>query len=81
MTTQSVQCAKCGTAIDEPPDMSADARKPCSKCGSTVRQFNAHVTETLHFHDSVSYKAKHPGTEKPYVEGFAGDDLHRKSGK
>ena len=80
MSTQSVQCGKCGAPIDEREDP-AEGRKPCPTCGSTIRQFNVHITEALHLHDSVSDKVKHAGAKKAHIEGFAGDDLHRKSGK
>lgn len=48
-----VRCHDCGTEIDEPTNISNEARQPCTQCGSTKRDITIAVaplrlTATLH---------------------------------
>ena len=45
------------------------------------RDFNVHVTETIHIKEQVAYKLKRQGKGKPAAEGKAGDSLRRDDGK
>lgn len=46
-------------------------------CKMKGKQF----ADKLPIRDSLTYKLKRSGRGKPAVEGFTGDDLHRKSGR
>jgi len=76
----TVHCAKCGAVIDEPANTKPENRKPCPTCGSTARDSHSSASDKFTPHDSLKFKQKST-TGKTTVEGFSGDDLHKKSGK
>lgn len=50
----AVTCARCGAPIDEPTDLPAEERSPCSRCGSRARAFAAKVASTVTVTSSVN---------------------------
>lgn len=77
----TTSCAGCGAPIDEPADLPVVDRKPCSTCGSTARNFSAHIHESLTIREKIRMKQKRLGYKKPIYESVSGDDLHRASGQ
>ena len=49
--TDIINCTECGTTIDEPVDLPIEKRKPCPKCGSTMRNKTILISETLTIKD------------------------------
>lgn len=77
--SQTVQCGGCGAPLII-TGLPTDERKACHACGSAARHFNVNITDTLHFHASLSMKNRNK-TGKILVESANGDDLHRNTGK
>lgn len=77
----NVQCGQCKTPLNEPSDLPTEERPPCPECGSLSRHKLGTINSSIPFHSKVGYKAKRRGKGKPFIEGVAGDDLHRATGK
>src|SRR4051794_17343023 len=74
----SANCAKCGSPIDERLDEPGH-RSPCPVCGSTTRNLEAALTETMKLHDSLRFRHKNSSGRK-LADGFSGDDLQVSTG-
>jgi predicted RNA-binding Zn-ribbon protein involved in translation (DUF1610 family) len=81
VTTHSIRCASCDALIEEETDTKPENRKPCPRCGSTIRKFGVETAGSVPLHDSLKYALKSCASVKIVAEGMGGDDLHRKSGK
>jgi hypothetical protein len=81
MTTEAIPeiCHSCGTGTLVATEGRPDGYAKHFSCGHT--HYDIHVEDTLEFHASLGYKAKSQGKGKPYIEGKAGDDRHRNTGK
>lgn len=77
MTIRS--CTDCGATLDERPDTPITERLPCPSCGSKRQSFRKELSDDIGFHSGLRYKGRHGESEQPFVEGKAGDDLHRDS--
>ena len=77
----STSCSACGAAIDEPATTPVAERKPCPSCGSVVRNFNAHVHDSMPLREKLGLKHKRPGHKRPIYESVSGEDFHRDTGK
>lgn len=78
---QFVQCNQCGKSLDEPPGLPLEGLTPCPICGSTSRKFGVGIHSELTPRAMLSFKGRHAGGGRPFVEGKVGSDLHRKSGR
>ena len=72
-------CPSCKTGTLITTEARPDGHAKHFSCGHA--HYDTHVEDTLEFHESLGFKARSQGKGKPYIEGKAGDDLHRKTGK
>src|SRR5262245_17457228 len=77
----AVKCGKCLAVLIDAPDIPVEQRTPCPNCGSTVRVFEAEITETAITRESLGMKARHGASGRPFYEGKSGADLHRATGQ
>ena len=75
-----VQCGDCGAGLDESPHADPATKKPCPACGSSVRRFSVLVESRVTIRGGLGYKGRHAGVGRPFVKGFQGANLYRKSG-
>ena len=80
MTSDTAECQSCGASIDVSLD-EPGRQAPCGKCGSTARNYNASIVETLVARDGIGVKAKREGERKPYVEDKAMPSFSFRLGK
>jgi len=78
---QRMRCGNCWRELDEAPSIPVPARQPCPACGSAVRRAEALISSTATARSTLSFKARHAGSGRPFAAGKIGDDLHRKSGR
>jgi hypothetical protein len=80
MTTEAIPetCPSCKTGMLVTIDARPSGHAKHFSCGHT--HYDVHVETILTFRASLGYKAKSQVKGKPYIEGKAGDDLHRKTG-
>jgi hypothetical protein len=76
----SVLCGSCGQQLEESPQLLPEQRTPCPTCGSTTRNFNVEIHETVTARTKLGLKHKRQGLRKPIYEEVSGEDLHRKTG-
>lgn len=74
-------CAGCGASTDEQTSLPVADRKSCSSCGSTARNFDTHIHESITAREKIGMKQRRLGHKKPIFESVSGDDLHRASGQ
>jgi hypothetical protein len=72
-------CPSCKTGTVVTTEARPDGQAKHFSCGHT--HYDIRLEETLTFRACLGYKAKSQGKGKPYVEGKAGHDLHRKTGR
>jgi hypothetical protein len=68
-----VACNGCGAELDEPPNLPADERQPCLRCGSLGRVFSVTLEAGIRLGGSLGLKMKSGGKGKPYLEQKHGD--------
>jgi len=75
-------CSNCGKLLGSEFCGSSEDRLPCPDCGSTARTWNLVIREQVNLQVHMKLHSKHrEGTRKVVREEYAGDDLHRKTGK
>jgi ribosomal protein S27AE len=74
------ECADCGAEVDGSGDK-PEQRTPCNKCGSTKRNHQVSVSETMILRDGIGVKAKRSGEKKPYIEDLGVPDYSRSLNK
>lgn len=79
-STDTIECADCGTEVDGRGD-TPEQRVPCSKCGSTKRNYHVSISEAVTVRDGIGVKAKRAGEKKPYIEDLSVPDHSRSLGK
>jgi hypothetical protein len=72
-----VRCGGCLALLDERSDVAAGDRRPCSDCGSLVRNIELHVSDSVEMHDSVQVVHKAEGKGAWITKTRAGDNYTR----
>jgi hypothetical protein len=72
-------CPSCKVGALVTTDARPDGHVKHFSCGHT--HYDIRLEGTLAFCASLGFKARGHGSGKPYIEGKAGDDLHRKTGR
>jgi hypothetical protein len=72
-------CPSCQTGTLVTTEARPDGHAKHFSCGHT--HYDIRLEDTLTFRESLGFKARSQGKGKPYIEGKAGDDLHRNTGK
>jgi len=75
----SISCANCHTPIPEPHLNESGEKKPCSSCGSTLRNYGQELAAEVMMHATLAFKARSPG-RRPFALGFVGASFHRLTG-
>lgn len=69
-----VRCGDCGRVLEERSDVAVHERRPCPDCGSSVRNTDAQLSETLTLHEKVRVKVKRSGKGGWILDTTGGDD-------
>ena len=72
---EQVTCVRCDAPIDELPNAVAGDRKPCPRCGSTLRRFDVAISVTVEAHSDLGPKQRRPGFKKPIHEQKSGSSF------
>lgn len=77
----STICGSCRVTL---PDVEAEPKIPCPNCGSTARNYEMTISETVRARDGYRWKAKHAGAtgeHKSYWEAKRHWSLFRDTGE
>lgn len=79
MTKTRVFCGGCGEELGESPNLIESGHKPCSKCGSTIRNFESVLEERLELHDRATGNLFPPCSKRWKQRVESGKSLYRKT--
>ncbi len=66
----NAECSACGALIDTTLDTPV-AQAWCPACGSSLRNFNCSIHESITVRDEVGVKVKRAGESRPFIEDRA----------
>lgn len=79
-TPNVVRCGGCRRVLEERSDVAVDRRRPCPVCGSTVRNIEVHLADSLSLHESLRARTKTPGKGGWMLDTQSGDAYTRDLG-
>jgi len=74
-------CAQCESVLNESPGTAPENRLPCPQCGATSRIYKVLIQDTIEVKSSLSLKARHGTSGKPFLETKSGDSFFHKAQK